>query len=389
MYSGLHVGQRFVSLEEFKALVRSISVRQHWELRVARSNKKSVVIGCRSSSNCFFRVVCRANKNATYISSLQDSHSCRRNASSTPKTPVRSEVSHVRFLLTEIPKLFDMRNNIKAQEVVDAVKRYHGYEISMRQAQRALIRLEQQQSQAQGERADTLDSSGDDQQDIQLPAPEEQAEGSTYSGLSGQRWIPEAIQNSLIGSSNPDLQASQLHGENLQPHPQLQHQPQVQPPPEIHSQGHPSPTYPVHHQATSHQPAYGVPTPNPRSTPQTTQPKPQRRFSSSGHPSASQLILTNFKIEFTCTTCGALNQSFFPNHGNITGGNYLPQHAVPTPAAATDMGEPSTQPVQGTAQHNRVDDAHGFGGDATGATRGVQSPWVSGALDVSMPSAHS
>ncbi|GAB1218374.1 hypothetical protein ATERTT37_007628 [Aspergillus terreus] len=201
MYSGLHVGQRFSSLEEFKALVRNISVRQHWELRVTRSNKKSVVIGCRSSSNCFFRVVCRANKNSTYISSLQDSHSCRRNESSASKAPVRSEVSHVRFLLAEIPKLFDITSSIKAQDVVDAVKRYHGYQISMRQAQRALIRLQQQQPQGQAERAETLESSGDDHQDSQLPASEEQAEGSAYSGLSGQRWMPENLQSHLVDNS--------------------------------------------------------------------------------------------------------------------------------------------------------------------------------------------
>ncbi|KAI9036403.1 uncharacterized protein KD926_001858 [Aspergillus affinis] len=388
MYSGLHVGQRFGSLEEFKALVRSISVRQHWELRVTRSNKKSVVIGCRSSANCFFRVVCRANKNATYISSLQDSHSCRRNATSTPKTPVRSEVSHVRFLLTEIPKLFDMRNTIKAQEVVDAVKRYHGYEISMRQAQRALIRLEHQQSQTQEERANTLDSSGDDQADIQA-ASEEQAEGSTYSGLSGQRWLPESIQNSLMDPSNPDLQASQLPGETLQPHlPNLQHQHHpVQHPSGMHSQGQTSPGFAVHHHptATSHQSAFGVPTSNHPSTPQTAHPKPQRRYSSGGHPAAAQLVLTNFKIEFTCTTCGALNQSFFPNHGNVTGGNYLPQHAVSNPAGAADVAGPSTQTVPGTAGHERVDDTHGFGG-----VRGVQSsPWAPGSLEVPMPSAHS
>ncbi|KAH8425583.1 uncharacterized protein LDX57_003333 [Aspergillus melleus] len=393
MYSGLHVGQRFGSLEEFKALVRSISVRQHWELRVTRSNKKSVVIGCRSSANCFFRVVCRANKNATYISSLQDSHSCRRNATSTPKTPVRSEVSHVRFLLTEIPKLFDMRNNIKAQEVVDAVKRYHGYEISTRQAQRALIRLEQQQSQTQEERANTLDSSGDDQPDLQA-ASEEQAEGSTYSGLSGQRWLPDSIQNSLMEPSNPDLQASQLPGETLQPHhPHIQHQHHsVQHPSGLHSQGQPSPGFSVHHHptATSHQSAFGVPTSNQPSTPQTAHPKPQRRYSSGGHPAAAQLVLTNFKIEFTCTTCGALNQSFFPNHGNVTGGNYLPQHAVSNTAGAADVAGPPRETVPGNAGHERVDDTHGFGVDTTGGARGVQSsPWAPGSLEVPMPSAHS
>ncbi|KAF5865195.1 hypothetical protein ETB97_005099 [Aspergillus alliaceus] len=404
IYSGLHVGQRFASLEEFKALVRGISVRQHWELRVTRSNKKSVVIGCRSSNNCFFRVVCRANKHTTYISSLQDSHSCRSSATSTSKTPVRSEVSHVRFLLNEIPKLFDMRNSIKAQEVVDAVKRYHGYEISIRQAQRALIRLQQQHTQNQEERADTLDSSGDDQQeDSQLPESEEPAEGSTYSSLSGQRWIPETMQHGLMDtegiqqggiSRNPTLQAPQMHGEALQSHPQLQSSHQIQPTPTVH---HPSNIQspeqaslgnPLNQPVTPHQHRYAVSAPNPPSASQTGQPKPQGRLQSEGHPAAPQLVLTNFKIEFTCTTCGALNQSFFPNHGNVTGGNYLPQPPLPSQSTAAEGSGRSTQPMQGSSGSSRVAEGHGYGADTAAGAHGVQPPWGPGALDVPIAPAH-
>ncbi|KAF7595049.1 hypothetical protein BBP40_007452 [Aspergillus hancockii] len=404
IYSGLHVGQRFASLEEFKALVRSISVRQHWELRVTRSNKKSVVIGCRSSNNCFFRVVCRANKNATYISSLQDSHSCRSNAMSTTKTPVRSEVSHVRFLLNEIPKLFDMTNNIKAQEVVDAVKRYHGYEISIRQAQRALIRLQQQHTLNRGERANTLDSSGDDQQDSQLPPSEEPPEGSTYSSLSGQRWIPDNMQHDLMEADsiqqggiqrNPPLQAPQMRGEAIQQsHPPLQtshpvhttaavhHPPSIQSPEQI-SLGNP-----LNQQVPPHQPSYAVPAPNPPSASQTGQAKPQRRLQTEGHPATPQLVLTNFKIEFTCTTCGALNQSFFPNQGNVTGGSYLSQPPVSSQSTAADGARRSTQPIQGNSSTTRVAEAHGYGIDTTAGPRSVQSPWTPGTLDVSIAPTH-
>lgn len=398
MYSGLHVGQRFSSLEEFKALVRNISVRQHWELRVTRSNKKSVVIGCRSSSNCFFRVVCRANKNSTYISSLQDSHSCRRNESSASKAPVRSEVSHVRFLLAEIPKLFDITSSIKAQDVVDAVKRYHGYQISMRQAQRALIRLQQQQPQGQAERAETLESSGDDHQDSQLPASEEQAEGSAYSGLSGQRWMPENLQSHLVDNSvqqvdiqrNPGLRAPSLHPEPVQPHPHLHNPhplppaPHVQSQPDIQTQSVSTLGSSLNHQSVPHQTLYTIPTP-----PTQTSQRPQRPLPDAGHPSAPPpLILTNFKIEFTCTTCGAFNQSFFPNHGNVTGGSYLPQHAVASQPRAAEGSGPAAQTVQGSNSGGRVGDTHGYGTDTTAGTRGVQGPWASGGLEVPIAQTH-
>ncbi|KAL4889753.1 hypothetical protein BDV59DRAFT_103379 [Aspergillus ambiguus] len=337
----------------------------------------------RSSSNCYFRVVCRANKNSTYISSLQDSHSCRRNGSSASKTPVRSEVSHVRFLLAEIPKLFDMSSNIKAQDVVDAVKRYHGYQISMRQAQRALIRLQQKQPQGQGESAEIMESSGDDHQESQLPVSGEQAEGSAYSSLSGQRWLPENIQSHLIDNSiqqvdiqrNPALQPPSLQPDTVHlqsPHPvassHVQHQPDIQP------QGPSTLGSALGHQTTPHPSLYAVPTATPTST-QAGQHRPQRPLPDAAPPSASQLLLTNFKIEFTCTTCGAFNQSFFPNHGNVTGGGYLPPHAVANQPSNAEGTGPSAQTVQGNNGGDRVGESHGYGADATAGTRGVRAPW--------------
>lgn len=418
MYSGLHVGQRFASLEDFKALVRSISVRQHWELRVTRSNKKSVVIGCRSSPNCFFRVVCRANRNATYISSLQDSHSCRRNATSTTKTPARSEASHVRFLLSEIPKLFDMRNKIKAQDIVDAVKRYHGYDISTRQAQRALIRLQQRGSQQQSDAANS--SSGEDRQESQPPPVEGQSEGSAYAGIPGQRWMPESVPPNLVDNPqsqnedppNPTFSATPLQAQPIQQHPQQLQNPQriqstVQtqqplPPPTPVLQAPAVPqheptslNHPLHAQPTSQQPSYSLPTPiqpTPRQTGLTKSPT-QTQQPTQGHPSAPQLVLTNFKIEFSCTTCGALNQSFFPNQGNVTGGHYIPPHPIPEHASIPHGAGPSAPTAAAQAivenANGRLNEAHRYDSTRRASTRGAPSAWApTGPMDVPLAPAH-
>ncbi|BCS26396.1 uncharacterized protein APUU_51107A [Aspergillus puulaauensis] len=423
MYSGLHVGQRFPSLEDFKGLVRSISVRQHWELRVTRSNKKSVVIGCRSSNNCFFRVVCRANRNATYISSLQDSHSCRRNATSTTKTPARSEASHVRFLLSEIPKLFDMRNKIKAQDIVDAVKRYHGYDISTRQAQRALIRLQQRDSQQQSDAANS--SSGEDRPESQPPPGEGQNEGSAYGGIPGQRWMPEPVQPNLVDNippqqtedlRNPTLPTTSLQGPPIQPHPpQLQNpqrirptvqtqQPQQQtlPPPTPPLQAAPAPqhehtsiTHPLHPPPTSHPPSYPLQAPSQPAPRHTGLAKSPTQPQQAGHPSAPQLVLTNFKIEFSCTSCGALNQSFFPNQGNVTGGHYMGPRPVPEQANMPPGPGPSgpTATARGIAEatHEQLSDAHIYDRARRTSTRGAPSPWAptGGPLDVPLAPPHS
>lgn len=363
---------------------------------MSRSNKKSVVIGCRSSASCYFRVVCRANKNATYISSLQDSHSCRRNAASPGTTPARAEASHVRFLLSEIPRLFDMKNKIKGQDVVDAVKRYHGYDISMRQAQRALIRLQPRNSHSQNEDVQSQDDSISDQQTPQQHQSEQHRDGSEYSDLSENRWIPDHLQSGLINDAyvqqnevqhssgpprpQPHIQAAQHSGGVQHSHAQQPAQVQIQP------RARPQDRAPLNHSIGfhGHPPRLAsdqLPVPPP------VQPRPQEQPYPDGHPAAPQLVLTNFKIEFTCTSCGALNQSFFPNQGDVTRGNHLSQNPGMNHANIARPTHPSTQNLSRNRGHN-VGNVDGYEGAATANTRDLHPPWTAGNLSVSIPPAH-
>ncbi|KAJ5770691.1 uncharacterized protein N7511_002742 [Penicillium nucicola] len=381
MHSGLHVGQRFSSLEDFKTTIRSISVRQHWELRVARSNKKSVVIGCRSSANCFFRVVCRSNKNATYITSLQDSHSCPRGAESPSATPARSEASHVRFLLSEIPKLFDMKSKIKAQDVVDAVKRYHGYEISMRQAQRALTKLQPRHSDSQGEQPLDLDMSAGEQQSPEQSPSESQGEvAQVFREMSENRWLPDNLP-SLIDDEN--IQSSEGPS-NILPGPPPGQQ-SLPPPPQVQHPHMPNPSLlrPNPHPMDLSQSGADYETTGPLPVAVATQPKDQPYTQRSDHSEIPQMILTNFKIEFTCTTCGSLNQSFFPNQGNVTGANYMPHHAAPSHVTR----HPVPAPQNGVGNNNAVaEDARYDVNAATTPT--IQNSWATGGLGVPIGSTH-
>ncbi|CDM26994.1 hypothetical protein DTO013E5_4189 [Penicillium roqueforti] len=381
MYSGLHVGQRFCSLEEFKTVVRSISVRQHWELRVVRSNKKSVVIGCRSSANCFFRVVCRSNKNATYITSLQDSHSCRRSENSPEDTPARSEASHVRFLLSEIPKLFDMKSKIRAQDVVDAVKRYHGYDISLRQAQRALTKLQPRHAEGQDEHELNIEMSTEERQSPEQ-SPESQGEGvHAYGDISENHWLSEHIASSSIDDDNVSpIKTPKNH---------------VLAPPSS-SQALPSPPQVPHvHIPTSNQPSFnhsqhpmsiqtGAQCQTAASLPVGMAGRPKDYPERSDHDAAPQMVLTNFKIEFTCTTCGSLNQSFFPNQGNVTGASYMVHHAVPSPGIIPRHG--STQNGVGGSS-NAVGEIPAYEVNASN-TSTIQNAWSSDGLGVQIGSAH-
>lgn len=368
--SGLQLGQRFNSLNEFKSAIRSISVRQHWELRVMRSNKKSVVFGCRSSSNCFFRVVCRTNKQATYITNLQDTHNCRRNSTGQGSTPVRSEASHVRFLLNEIPKLFDLNERIKAPDVVEAVKRYHGYDISIRQAQRALSRLQPRTRTEINTRSQEHSSSSQGPSQHVPVSAGLSANTTTTTHMdrlaAAQRWpengISPLIEGDSIGQVNslqvdatvqgmaaagpaPASHSAQISGmpDHHHPHPHP-HPPGIAEaariaPTEAHH--HPSPmnarhlqhqSLPLFAPSTEKQPMASANQQQQARLPQqrpTAEQQPPQQQTHPSQPGISQLVLTNFKIEFTCAACGALNQGFLPNHGHVTGNSYMTAPAPP------------------------------------------------------------
>uniref|UniRef100_A0A093VBS8 Uncharacterized protein n=1 Tax=Talaromyces marneffei PM1 TaxID=1077442 RepID=A0A093VBS8_TALMA len=387
--SGLLVGQRFSSLEEFKSAIRNISVRQHWDLRV-------------------------------------DTHSCRRNLASPGSTPARSEASHVRFLLNEIPKLFDMKSKIKGQDVVDAVKRYHGYDISMRQAQRALTKLQPRQSRgghAQMPDHEDHDITHDQSSSVRVN------NDISFDPLADDRWPENGLSTTLMEDDSIDQDESPTETTSAAMVRVQQTNPSLAMP--HHAQPGPSDTRSLSVSTMSHhasqiaplqpsgQASYVQPIqlpvppsppktqnspslrhPHPQSHPQTRpQPPPpqHQQPTHTGHPVAAQLVLTNFKIEFTCTSCGALNQSFFPNQGNVTGNNYLPAaHNItasappgaPQPSSATNGRLSTMDGVATDTTANAVAAAAGFGDtdyQASTTSHGRElPPWGSG-LDVTIP----
>lgn len=124
MSSGLQMGQKFPSLEAFRVALRALSVTQRWGLRMVRSEPKRTAVGCRTALDCPFRVICRLNKNAdsAHITTLEDTHTCRRGPMGSATRPPRAEVTRLRFLLEEVPKLFDMTQELEPRQIVDAVK---------------------------------------------------------------------------------------------------------------------------------------------------------------------------------------------------------------------------------------------------------------------------
>jgi hypothetical protein len=267
---------------------------------------------------------------------------------------------------------------IKAQDVVDAVKRYHGYDISMRQAQRALTKLQPRHAEGQGEQGLDLDMSAGEQQSPEQ-SPESQGDAAQgFEDISENRWLPDQLSSSLIDDDSiPSNEASSNHIPVPRSNPQVlpaqvQHptMPSQNPPPLPHNSHSINMPPGAEYQNTGPLPVA------------VTEPSKPQSYPRSDHTTVPQMALTNFKIEFTCTTCGSLNQSFFPNQGNVTGASYI-GHAVPNPSNVPRHPGPQ----------NDVDSSNAVGENPTydintSNTPTIQNTWAVGSLGVPIGSTH-
>ncbi|GAD99592.1 hypothetical protein PVAR5_8310 [Paecilomyces variotii No. 5] len=315
LYSGLHVGQRFASLEDFKNVIRSISI-------------------------------------ATVVDELQLHQGLHRLVQ---KHPI-------------------------GQEVVDAVKRYHGYDISMRQAQRALTKLQPRRPRVHPDRAAQGEGS-DEMQDASHRSQASHQDGSGYSDITANRWLHDQLPHALPPESSIQPNRTQNNQTVSQQSPNR--------PMPVHTLGQPQ----DHRNSDQHLPPLNI-SQNTYTHPQPTHtalrppdPKPQNQQQQqqhqNGHPVAPQLVLAHFKIEFTCTTCGALNQSFFPNHGSIAGENYL-QHSSSTQNNIQSHPQTSVSHRRGSSTNDGI--GNQFDGNAVGQNRDIPSTWTASGLEIPITS---
>ncbi|KAK2766699.1 hypothetical protein FQN54_006012 [Arachnomyces sp. PD_36] len=142
--------RRFSSGDELKNAVRAIAIQQRWELGIKRSETTRIILMCRSSPDCPFRIKARNYDPIGWrVTSGHFQHTCLRNVK-----VGRGSVSHLSFLLGEAPKVLDMSKNPKPKDLVDAIQDKYGATIHIRQAQKAMRTLKQQNG-TQSSRGDT------------------------------------------------------------------------------------------------------------------------------------------------------------------------------------------------------------------------------------------
>ncbi|EKV05027.1 Transposase, MuDR, plant [Penicillium digitatum] len=266
-----------------------------------------------------------------------------------------------------------MKSKVRAQDVVDAVKRYHGYAISMRQAQRALKKLQPRHAEDQGEHGLDFDASAEEQE-----SPKSQGEGvHAYGEISENRWPPENISSSLMDVDN--LSTNETPNNNL---PALPSSSQALPPSQVQHAPITTPKEPSFDQNQHPMtiPQSGVEYQTATSLPVGVGGPPKVYRERSDHDAVPQMLLSNFKIEFTCTTCGSLNQSFFPNQGNVTGASYMTHHAVPNPGNVPRHAGSTSQNGVGSSS-NPVGETPAYDIN-TSNTPTIQNTWPGGGLGV-------
>ena len=140
-------GQIFPTLQDFKNALRDWAIERNWTPHILDSDSHRVRAGCRSSSDCPFRI--RANysvkRGDAKVTTCDDNHTCepfRANAEVRSHQPIkRAETGKLKFLLEAVPKLMTVTLDTNILEIIAVVERKYGQKIPTRQAQKVKANL--------------------------------------------------------------------------------------------------------------------------------------------------------------------------------------------------------------------------------------------------------
>lgn len=132
-------GQIFPTLQAFKQALRDWAINSNFTPHILDSDSHRVRAGCRSSSDCPFRI--RANysekRGNAKVTTCDNVHNCvsisEHLVSQTIKRP---EVGKLKFLIEAVPKLINVDEEVTVNIIQDAVEAKYGQKIPLRQAQK-------------------------------------------------------------------------------------------------------------------------------------------------------------------------------------------------------------------------------------------------------------
>ncbi|KAI9653326.1 MAG: hypothetical protein M1829_001311 [Trizodia sp. TS-e1964] len=134
----LAVGDHVESLSTFEDVLRELSVKENFDLKVHKSDKTRVILTCRSSDSCPFRARCNwfPDQDKAILTSLHSEHTCLENA------PVKQiYTSLMAWLIVKVPKLLTVTSQTSTKDIMDLVKKQHDHTIELQQAQKVKVAL--------------------------------------------------------------------------------------------------------------------------------------------------------------------------------------------------------------------------------------------------------
>jgi len=123
----------FPDLSSVKAAVEAHALAQGWTAATKKRDRLRICMGCRSVPNCPFHVRAETCADGARISACKLLHICQAVVLGGGPTPKRQQISRLKFLREEVPKLLELTPTTPTKDIQEAVFRRFGTRISLAQ----------------------------------------------------------------------------------------------------------------------------------------------------------------------------------------------------------------------------------------------------------------
>ena len=132
-------GQRFASLLDFKKALHEWAIERNFTPAILDSDTHRVRAGCRSSSDCPFRIRANYQEKNGYarVTTVDDVHTCISSTGQIASQDIKRAVTcKLKFLVEVVPKLLTVDQETSTKAIIEVVERKYGQKIAIRQAQK-------------------------------------------------------------------------------------------------------------------------------------------------------------------------------------------------------------------------------------------------------------
>lgn len=129
----ISVKRIFPDLSSVKGAVEAYALAQGWTAATKKRDRLRICMGCRSVPNCPFHVRAETCAEGARISACKLLHTCQAAVLGGGPTPKRQQISRLKFLREEVPKLIELTPTTPTKDIQEAVFLRFGTRISLAQ----------------------------------------------------------------------------------------------------------------------------------------------------------------------------------------------------------------------------------------------------------------